>query len=105
VAISPDGRTALSGAAFGELIQWDLASGEIVRRFGELDEDWRKLAAAIVFRPDGHTFVVSHMDGTMALWDLDGYRVLRHFGTPIPNNYAAISLGLTADGRYALGQR
>ena len=103
VAISPDGRTALSGAAFGELIQWDLASGEIVRRFGELDEDWRKLAAAIVFRPDGHTFVVSHMDGTMALWDLDGYRVLRHFGTPIPNNYAAISLGLTADGRYALG--
>jgi WD40 repeat protein len=103
VAISPDGRMALSGADFGELILWNLQTGGIIQRFGERGEDWRKLPSEILFRPDGHTVLVAHFDSTMTLWDLDTYQSIRHFGTPQAKLYGAYSAGITADGRFAIG--
>ena len=56
VAVSPDGRTALSGSQaddatvdeLGELILWDLESGELTRRFDTTDD-----ITSIAFSADG----------------------------------------------------
>jgi WD40 repeat protein/DNA-binding SARP family transcriptional activator len=87
VAISPDGRTALSGSqAFdeeieepGELIQWDLATGEQIRRFDTTDD-----VTSIAFSADGSRALTgsAYLEHA-ALWDVaSGREILRPEGHP-----------------------
>jgi WD40 repeat protein/class 3 adenylate cyclase len=85
VAISPDGRTALSGSqAFddqlqepGELILWDLETGEEIRRFDSTDD-----ITSIVFSADGRLALTGSAYLEHAtLWDVaSGQEILRPEG-------------------------
>jgi WD40 repeat protein len=113
VAISPDGRTALSGSqAFdgelaepGELILWDLETGEEIRRFDTTDD-----ITSIVFSADGSRALTgSAYFSHAALWDVATAReILRPEGHPDmvfdlafgPNEATALSA--SADGSLIL---
>jgi WD40 repeat protein len=85
VAISPDGRTALSGSqAFdgqiqepGELILWDLETGEEIRRFDNTDD-----VTSIAFSADGSRALTGAAYFENAkLWDVaSGKEILRPDG-------------------------
>jgi WD40 repeat protein len=66
VALSPDGRLALSGDWQGTLRLWDLDTGKERRRF----EGHAKMIGRVVFSHDGRHALSASWDGTARLWDL-----------------------------------
>ena len=66
VAISPDGRSALSGSRDGTVRLWDLVTGDETRCLrGHTDQ-----VLSVSFSPDGHSALSGSRDGTVRLWDL-----------------------------------
>jgi len=75
VAISADGRRALSGGVGAEVILWDLETGKEIRRFsGHTGTIW-----AVCFSPDGRRALSGSIDHTVRLWDVDSGRQIRVF--------------------------
>ena len=74
VAISPDGRTALSGECNNLLNWWDLETGQLIRSLaGHTNSVW---GVAFV---DDRTAISGSDDGTMILWDLESGAALHRF--------------------------
>jgi Tol biopolymer transport system component len=72
VAISPDGRLALSGSVDKTLRLWDLATGKEVRRLkGHAD------SCEGIFSPDGKQVLSFSADKTLRLWDLKTGELVR----------------------------
>ena len=101
VALSPDGRLALSGG--GEIADgadfalrlWDLATGRVLRTFtGHTDK-----VISVAFAPDGRTALSGSDDTTLKLWDVATGRALRTF-TGHMNSGAKVAFA--SDGRTAL---
>jgi outer membrane protein assembly factor BamB len=95
VAVSPDGKQALSGGANdGTMILWDVQTGNAVRRFQGLRGNIRTVAIS----PDGRT-ALSSGDNDVVLWDLKTGREVRRFkGHTQPVNAVAFA----PDGRRIL---
>lgn len=105
VAISPDGRQALSGSCAepgvgqycrtGELILWDLEKGREARRFNA-HEGWIN---AVAFSPDGGSVVSASVDGTMIVWNRSTWeRVWRLAG----HEAGITSVAFSPDGTHLL---
>src|SRR5262249_49882177 len=64
VALSPDGKTLVSGTDDKGAWRWEVASGELLA--GELHHDdvW-----PVAFSPDGKTILTAGRDRTVRLWD------------------------------------
>ena len=105
VALSPDGKTALSSSDDRTVRQWDLESGKMLRVFAG-HEDY---ALSVAFLPDGGTafsgggglwdptkrFYFPGTDHALRLWDMESGKVLRRFeGHTAP----VWSVALSADG-------
>ncbi len=75
VALSPDGRFALSGGEDGTMRLWSLEGGEEVRRFVG-HGDW---IGWVAFLPDGRRAMSASYDRTLRLWDLDTGEVIRRY--------------------------
>lgn len=83
VAVSADGRQALSGSCAepgeeesctaGEIILWDLETGREVRRFTAHD-GW---VNAVAFSPNGSSAVSASEDGTMIVWNPSTWEQVR----------------------------
>ena len=95
VAISPDGRTALSGSDDKTLKLWDLATGRELRTF--TGHSGRVKSVAI--SPDGRTALSGSEDKTLKLWDLATGRELRTFAG---HAHSVSSVAISPDGRTAL---
>ncbi len=67
VAISPDGKTALTGSADQSMRLWDLESGEELRRFVGHDE-W---VFGVAFSPNGCRALSGSVDGSVRVWDIE----------------------------------
>jgi WD40 repeat protein len=65
LAISPDGKTLVTGAEHGELRLWDLPGGRL-RAILRGDMHW---IWATAFSPDSQTVATGSGDGTARLWD------------------------------------
>jgi len=123
VAISPDGRFALSGSKDNTLRLWDIKTGECLRTFGPL---WERSTQSITGRypfwtkgeidsvaisPDGRfvllgstevlriSFVEYSWDYTLHLWDIKTGAYLR---TLKGHTGSISSVAFSPDGRFAL---
>ncbi len=95
VAVTPDGRYALSGSDDGTVKVWDLESGQLLRSLeGHIDG-----VNAVAVTPDGRYALSGSDDRTVKVWDLESGQLLRslegHTG-------AVNAVAVTPDGRYAL---
>jgi WD40 repeat protein len=71
VAISPDGKTAVSGSDDKTLKLWDLSSGKAL----QIPLKGHNRVTAVAISPDGKT-AVSGLDNTLKLWDLSSGKAL-----------------------------
>ncbi|MDI7276637.1 MAG: hypothetical protein QME94_11720, partial [Anaerolineae bacterium] len=102
LAISPDGRSAVSGAGDNSLRVWDLASGECLRSLGgHTNAVW-----TVAITPDGGRAVSGSLDRTLRVWDLASGECLRileqhpAYSDDIPRGLRAVAI--TPDGRQAI---
>jgi WD40 repeat protein len=94
VAISPDGRTALSAEEGGVVNWWDLEKGELIRRLaGHTNLVW-----SVAFVDDRMALSASE-DSTMILWDLESGTAVRSF---LGHSGAIKRVVLSPDKRLAL---
>ncbi len=85
VAISPDGKLALTSAGnetdlshTGELILWDLTTGKTQQRF----EGHKNKVTGVAFAPDGRTAISSDYDGVLILWDVTTGKAIKRLQDP-----------------------
>ena len=95
VAISPDGRTALSGSVDRTLKLWDLSTGKELRTF----TGHSLPVFSVAFAPDGQTALSGSLDETLKLWDLASGKELRTF---TGHSGWVRSVAIAPDGRTAL---
>ncbi len=95
VALSPDGRQALSGSHDGTMRLWDVESGHEKRRF----KDFGGWVEAVAFSPDGRQALSSCADLTLRLWEVDTGRELQCFRG---HTRGARAVAFSPDGRRAL---
>jgi WD40 repeat protein len=112
LALSPDEHTLLSGSCAtmdsnqhcvqGEMILWDIATGAIVRRYGQEGGELKSWVPLVVFSPDGKTAVSvsetgqSRPSDEALLWDVASGKVVRRF-EELPS--APFDAAFSPDGR------
>ena len=78
VAISPDGKQAISLSGDRTAQLWDLATGRLVHQpFTHPDE-----LRGVAFSPDGHSVAIGCADGRIYLWDIENGSRLGTLGRP-----------------------
>jgi WD40 repeat protein len=94
LAISGDGKTALSSADDGTLVRWDLATA----RRTELTPSHREAVTAIAASSDGDVVLTGSDDQTVRLWNAETGEPLQCFRG---HEAAVLALALSRDGRKA----
>ncbi len=97
VAISPDGRFALSdgGDKTHTLKLWDIATGRELRSFKGHTDD----VMSVAISPDGRFALSGSRDKTLKLWDIASARLLRSFSG---HTSQVNSVAISPNGRVAL---
>ena len=75
VALSPNGKQALSGSMDTTVRLWDVESGRELRRF----DGHEGLVTAVAFSADGKTALSAGYDHQVILWDLVQGKEIRHW--------------------------
>jgi len=92
VAISPDGKSILSGSADNSIILWDLLSGKMKNHM----VGHQAQITALAFSPDGSNAVSGSSIGNIHLWDLATGKILRSLAG---HKQAISSLSYVNDGK------
>ena len=95
MALSRDGRTALTGSLNGTARLWDVGSGQ--PKGPPLKHDDR--VSAVAFSPDGHTALTGSWDWTAKLWDVDSGQSK---GPPLKHDGTVAAVAFSPDGCTAL---
>jgi WD40 repeat protein len=69
VAFSPDGKCLASGNQNNVIHLWEVATGRLLREFGEYDRD--EEITSVLFMPDGSKLVSGSTDGLVTIWNLN----------------------------------
>lgn len=95
IALTPDGRYAVSGSADKTLRVWDLETGTCTRTFeGHTGEIW-----SVAITPDGRYAVSGSSDKTLRVWGLETGRCSR---TLEGHTGVVWSVAITPDGRFVV---
>jgi hypothetical protein len=95
VAVSPDGRSVLSGGWRGSLKLWDVTTGEEIRTFKGHSDD----VTSVVFSPDGHHALSGADHGLVILWRVADGRKLQEFNGHLGT---VTSVGFSANSRVVM---
>lgn len=99
IAISPDGKTAVSASADYSLLVWDLTNFTKVKSLDLKSEGHTDWVNKVVISPDGKRVLSGAWDSQLILWDIETGRIINRFvghGGPING------LAFIRDGDYAL---
>ncbi len=104
LAVSPDGKRALSGSGCYLLSKveditwsvclWEIETGRELRRL----EGRGPGITSVAFSPDGNRALVGSYDGVVRLWDVNGWQEIRQF----PVSHGLWSICFSPDGTQAL---
>jgi WD40 repeat protein/serine/threonine protein kinase/DNA-binding XRE family transcriptional regulator len=94
VAITPNGRYAVSASRDKTLRLWELNRGHVIRQFAAPSE----LAFEVDLSPDGRTALSASLDGTVTLWDVETGEMIRRFTDDQP----VMAVTYSPDGKTAL---
>lgn len=75
LAVSRDGRRALTGTYAGDVCLWDVQKGALIRSF----EGHGRCVQQVAFSPDGRHGLSGAEDGAIRLWDLETGKQVRRF--------------------------
>ena len=95
VAISPDGRFALSGSEDYTLKLWDIATARELRVFS----GHTGFVSSVAFSPDGRFALSGSWDDTVKLWEVSTGKEVRSF---TGHTSFIESVAFSPDGRFAL---
>jgi WD40 repeat protein len=95
VAVTPDGRRAVSASWDKTLKVWDLESGSMLRTL----EGHTAHVYGVAVTPDGTRAVSASWDHTLKVWDLDTGRMLR---TLEGHSDSVSAVAVTPDGKRAI---
>ena len=95
VAITPDGRRAVSASYDNTLRVWDLESGQSVRTL----EGHSSSVNGVAITPDGRRAVSASWDNTLRVWDLESGQSVR---TLEGHSRWVNGVAVTPDGRRAV---
>ncbi|RST82818.1 WD40 repeat domain-containing protein [Aquibium carbonis] len=91
IAISPDGRVAVSGHRSGGVVVWDIENRRV--RHVMTGHAWPVVSVAL--SPDGRRAVSGSIDGVLKLWDIDAGHQARDW---LGHERGAYGAAFTADG-------
>ncbi len=95
VAISADGKKALTGSCDGPLCLWDLEAGKVIKELiGHTDA-----ITAVSVTSDGKRALTGSMDGTAYFWNLETHEIIKKLINP--DGRVAVA-AISSDGQYAL---
>ena len=93
VALSPDGKTIVSGGYDGTVRLWDITSGKAI---GQPFTGHKDFVISVAFSPDGKTIVSGGEDKTVRLWDTSGKAI----GQPFKGHEGIVtSVAFSPDGK------
>ncbi|MBE9545939.1 MAG: protein kinase [Proteobacteria bacterium] len=95
VAITPDGRYAVSGSNDYTIRVWELETGRSVRAL----EGHTAMVNSVAITPDGRYAVSGCWDHTLMVWELETGRSIR---TMEGHTGSILSVAITPDGRYVV---
>lgn len=103
VAISPDGRSLVSGSERVPIL-WDLATGSQTILTGYYGPFHQQNVCGVAFTPDGHQVISASNDGTLRIWNVDASYPL---GASVPpawtyHRSGVNTVAVTPNGRWAL---
>jgi len=95
VALTPDGKRAVSASIDKTLKVWDLETGRVLRTL----EGHSAGVFGVAVTPDGKRAVSTSEDQTLKVWDLDSGRALR---TIEGHSGCVYGVAVTSDGKRAV---
>lgn len=109
VALSPDGRYALTGGEDCRFYLWDIVNRSLIRKTVESSDGLgfdEELAAphngpvtAVDFNPDGNSYASGSEDASIKIWDSNSDALIQTF---LGHNSAITALKFSPDGRTLL---
>jgi WD40 repeat protein len=79
VALSPDGKRAVSGSWDRTVRLWDVTTGKELRRFGQEGAGHTAPVNAVAYSPDGKTALSGGDDALVILWEVETGKLLKTF--------------------------
>lgn len=95
VAVSPDGRCAISASRDKTLKTWDLETGRTLRTL----EGHSELVSSVAVSPDGRRVISASLDQTVKVWDLQTGKALR---TLKGHAHSVNGVAVSPDGRLVI---
>ncbi|MEV0778474.1 hypothetical protein [Streptomyces sp. NPDC050428] len=102
VAVSPDGRTLVTGSDDNTVRLWDMSDRTRPRPRGEPLTGFAGGVCALALSPDGRTLATGSHDRSVRLWDVSRAGRAAPLGSPLPGyeNAAGVrALSFSPDGR------